>query len=327
MSRRMMLVPVLLALVAALVGLLLGCSGTPDPWPANRPGPKVLASFAPIHCFALNVAGDDAVVLPIMTDRGPHGFQGTAQDALKLKRADLFLINGLGLDDDIADRLQKSSRNAGLKVVRLGEAIPPDRRLEGGYCYDPDEEAGGHLHKHGKDDAHVWLGIPEAIIMVDKIAEELKQRDPDHASGYEQRARAYAEKLRALEAEGKAMLQPKTERQLITFHNYLGYFARTFGLKIIGTIEQTPGQDPSPMQTTDLVRLCREKNVRLIAVEPQYPSNTSAAALRTALKAKGAEAEFIKLDPIETCPAGDLTADYYERKMRENLQNLAAQLK
>src|SRR5262245_54921262 len=80
---------------AALLVSVAGCGGG-SVWPEDRSGPRVLTSFAPIHCIALNVAGDDAVVLPLMTDRGPHGFTGGARDARKLKGADLFLINGLG---------------------------------------------------------------------------------------------------------------------------------------------------------------------------------------------------------------------------------------
>ena len=47
-------------LLAAL--LPFGCGSGPDGvWP-DRPGPKVVVSFAPVYCWAVNVAGDDAVV-------------------------------------------------------------------------------------------------------------------------------------------------------------------------------------------------------------------------------------------------------------------------
>ena len=53
----------------AAFGMLLigiGCTGNTVDWP-ETPGPKVVVSFAPLYCFALNVAGDDATVKSIMS--------------------------------------------------------------------------------------------------------------------------------------------------------------------------------------------------------------------------------------------------------------------
>src|ERR1700677_5333113 len=95
----------LTALSIISIGLLLslslnGCGSKPDDaWPPH-PGPKVVVSFAPYYCFAANVAGDDAVVRTMMTTSGPHHFQPTDKDSLLLRQADLFFINGLGLEGD-----------------------------------------------------------------------------------------------------------------------------------------------------------------------------------------------------------------------------------
>src|SRR5690242_17426859 len=92
------------ALAAVLPLLILGCGRT-DPkgedslWPANHAGPKVVVSFAPLYCFATNVAGDDAVVKDVMTTTGPHDFEPTEKDVRLVTKADLFFVIGLGLDE------------------------------------------------------------------------------------------------------------------------------------------------------------------------------------------------------------------------------------
>src|SRR3954463_2345966 len=85
-------------------GLLLllavtGCSRAPDPW-AEVPGsgPKVLASFAAPYALTKKVAGDHAQVLCLTTTQEPHDFKPGLYDSHKAKRADLFIVNGLGLD-------------------------------------------------------------------------------------------------------------------------------------------------------------------------------------------------------------------------------------
>lgn len=111
------------------------------------------------------------------------------------------------------------------------------------------------------------------------IADELSRSDPAHAAGYQARAAVAIERLNKMLDEGKAMLAAKSEKpRLITFHDSLQYFARAFGIEIADTIE-APGQEPSPKKLAKLVAVCRDKGVRLIAVEPQYPSHNSARAV------------------------------------------------
>src|SRR5262245_22954591 len=91
-------------LTALVVATAVGCTGGRDPW-ADRPGPKVIAYFPPLYSLATSIAGDDAQVMSLITHVGPHHFEPTARDALALRRADLFLTIGLGLEDSVAKRI------------------------------------------------------------------------------------------------------------------------------------------------------------------------------------------------------------------------------
>src|SRR4051812_4483754 len=98
-SRHLLRPAVLLAFTAAAVlAALPGCGSGDTGWP-DRPGKKIVVSFAPIYCFVANVAGDDAVVRNIMTGSGPHHFNPTDVEARMVQKADLFFVNGLGIDD------------------------------------------------------------------------------------------------------------------------------------------------------------------------------------------------------------------------------------
>jgi len=313
-------------LAGCTIVALTGCPGSRDPWPEGN-GKRILTSFAPLHCFAMNVVGDDGTVLSLMTNHGPHGYSDSPADALKLRRADLFLINGLELDNTIARKLVKSSGNKNLRLVPVGECIPEKQLLEGGCHCNHDEDSGKkHDHDHGKD-PHVWLGIPEAIRMVEKIRDELKAIDPANAPKYDSRTSTYVERLKALQAEGREMLKDKKERKIVTFHDSLQYFARTFDLKVVDVIEIAPGSEPGTFKMNELIKTCEAEGVRLIAVEPQYPSNTAAKTILKELRARGIQAEFVEIDPLETARSEELDADFYETKMRQNLKNLAEKLK
>ncbi len=319
LAKRMTLALLPVALAVA------GCSAGPDPW-AERPGPKVLAFFPPLYSLAAAVAGDDAQVQSLLTTKGPHDYEPVRTDARKLKRADLFLINGLGLDEVVAGRLASTGGSKFLKVVELGAAIPKASLLEGG-CNCGHDHSDGQKHDHGYD-PHVWLGVPEAMAMVGAIANELSYLDPAHAAGYSARAAALTERLAQLQDKGKALIASKAEKpRVLTHHDSMRYFARTFGIEIVDSIEM-PGREPSAARLNELVAACKEKKTRLIAVEPQFASNTGAQALLRELKRQGMpDAAFVELDPMETAEPAELDAGWYERKLWANVEALAKALK
>ena len=77
-----------------------------------------------------------------------------------------------------------------------------------------------------------------------------------------------------------------------------------------------------------LIEKCVKDKVRVIAVEPQYASHQSPKQLKAELEAAGVQdVVIVELDPLETATAAELTPDWYERKMRTNLENLAKVLK
>jgi zinc transport system substrate-binding protein len=244
-----------------------------------------------------------------------------------LRRADLMVINGLGLDNSMARKLMRASRNRGLKLVEAGAAIPTSQLREGACTCGHDHGEEEHDPSHVHYDPHVWLGIPEAIVMVQAIRDALIAADPEHRSGYEERASAYVERLQALMQEGRSLLADKKDRRLLAFHDSLFYFARTFDLEVVDSIEATPGQEPDSSKLKEIIAMSKGKGVRAIAVEPQYASDTSARVILRALRNEGIDADFVVVDTLETARPDEMTESYYENKMRQNLQNLAAKLK
>src|SRR5262249_45420866 len=151
-----------------------------------------------------------------------------------------FFINGLGLDEAFGNLLKRASGGRNLRFVELGEGLKDPIPME---AHGHEHE--GHAHAHGQFDPHVWLGIPEAIQMVGKIRDELKIVTPWGAPTYDQRAERYIQKLHQLQADGKARLAAKSNRKLVTFHESLAYFARSFDLTIVGSVQEQAGVEPN----------------------------------------------------------------------------------
>jgi ABC-type Zn uptake system ZnuABC Zn-binding protein ZnuA len=328
MCRRLFL-PLAIVAASGLGLLCTGCLKGPatDPWASAGNKPKVLVSFAPLYCFAANVAEEDADVKCLLTATGPHNEGDATPKQIELARGcDVFVINGLGLEDEsdgIAAKLQKVAANPKWNVLNLGTKIPAEwlRKID-------EDDHDGHHHDHAAD-PHVWLSVRCAKKMVEAIRDELKRLDPAHAAGYNRRAAAYMAKLDGLETEGKELLAKKQEKSIISFHESLNYFAETYGLTIVGSIEVNPGQEPSQKKLDEIIEKCTRTKppVRVIAVEPQYPSHSSAAKVLEALKGHQIDAQFAEVDPLETCDEAELSPDLYQKVMPNNLRELARVLR
>jgi zinc transport system substrate-binding protein len=317
--------------LAALLGVTAsGChqpGGNGGGW-SEKPGPKVLVSFPPLYSFAANVAGDDATVKCLLSTSGPHAdSEPTASQVELARKADVFFLSGLGLDEAIADKLKGPAANPKWKTVELAEAISESALKHGEEHHEHGhEQKKADEHEHGVD-PHVWLDARLAQVMVKKIAAELKTLDPAHAAGYEGRAAAYAAKLDELHKYGLGLLKDKKEKKIVSFHDSLRYFADCYGVSIFDAIQIDPGVEPAPGKMKELIQHCKKEGVRVIAVEPQFPRNTSASAILDALRQEKIDAQFVEIDPLETAEYDGLTPDLYEKTMRSNLENLAKALK
>lgn len=313
-NRRLQYVLLVFGGLAVLVVGFLGCIKSTDEWEGKGGPPRVVVSFPPLYSFVKNVGGDHVAVVSLCTGNGPHHFESEAKDHRLLARADLFFANGLALDDKFADALAAGKTGSSGFFVKLGDRLP--------------KELVDKFEDEDKPDPHVWLGIPQAVAIVDTICDELKRVDPTHKSDYDRNAGNYKDRLKNLQAYGKDAFASKKDKQIISFHESLHYFAQTYGLNVVAVIEDGPGDEPTSAKLVKLVDTILEHKIHVIAVEPQYPKSTSAEVLLNALRNKDYnDLQLVEVDPLETAEAKDLSAELYENTVRQNIDNLAKHLK
>lgn len=331
MRRRALFLCTGVALIA-LCFSLLGCGKATDPWEDEPGSPRIVVTIAPLASFVRAVAGDNAAIKCLCTTTGPHHYQPDTRDARILEKADLLLAIGLRLDDSFADYMKTVTRREDLPYTKLGVSLMSHTDLLE-FKHDHSHHVGHdhHHHNHGKWDPHVWLGVAEVKLMVGVIRDELCKVDPAHADNYKKNAEAYLAKLTKLHEDGKKLLVDKKVRRLISFHEALGYLARSFDLTIAEVIETGPGDEPSAAHLAHIIKQCQNpsKPIAAITVEPQYPKSTSAAIVQRELKAKGMTVPLVEIDPLETAQVAELKsegASWYETRMRKNLEALAKTL-
>ena len=240
----------------------------------------------PIYDIASEIAGDKADVFQIVpAGASPHTFELTPQLVAEVADADMVFAIGLGLDDFAHDLVHD---NADLSIFSLEHGV----NLLG---FEEEEHEDEHEdeHGHGEFDPHYWLSAYNGKAMAAQIAEELMVADPANETYYVENLRNFQKEVDAKVAELEVLLSDlEKEPELIVFHDAWGYFAKEFGMEIIGHFANEPGKDPTAQDLAALYDLAKEHEVKVVFSEPQL----SPDGIRPFVEDLGLELEV--LDPI-----------------------------
>ena len=178
----------------------------------------VVTSFYPMYVAAMNVIGDSKdVTLKNLSEPQTgclHDYQLTPQDMRLLSGADVFIVNGGGIEsflDDVAKQYDT------LAIINTSEKIA---MLE--------------------DNAHVWMNVSDYEIQVQTIAEKLGELMPTEAKQFTEKAYHYSKTVFPEWESNKYLAQKKNTRYLmglVIHHQYFRFYLKTgFFLRYISPI-------------------------------------------------------------------------------------------
>ncbi|MGH2731450.1 MAG: metal ABC transporter substrate-binding protein [Actinomycetota bacterium] len=228
-------------------------------------GLRVVTTVAPITSITANIAGEMASVTGLVPEgTNSHTFEPPPSAAKALSRADVVLINGLKLEEPTKELAGKNLKR-GAEIVELGTLTiePAD------YIYDfsfPEEGA--------KPNPHLWTNPPMAKRYAEIIAEMLERRDPPHGATYRSNYEKFAAKVDTFDQAMKQATAtlPAERRKLLTYHDAYAYFANHYGWSVIGAIQPSSFEEPTPKEVADLITQVREAGVPAIFGSEVFPS-------------------------------------------------------
>jgi len=304
---------------------------------------RVVATLPNLGSIASAVGGDRVEVTTIAVGtQDAHFVDPKPSYMVRLKNADLLLVNGLDLEIGWVPPLTQGARNprilpdgpgyidcsSGVRVMEIPSSL---------------SRSEGDVHPYGNP--HYLIDPLNAETVAGTIAEALKKADPGSAAIYEDGRKAFVKRLHeavfgkelvdlaggsklAREAaagtldaflDGTSLggaslrthlggwlggMQPLRGWPIITYHKDWSYFASRFGLRVVEYVEPKPGIQPSAKHLEELVVRLRQGDIRVIVTRPfvEHRSTDSLAA-KTGVQA-------ITL-PIEVGGAAEAT-DYFK---------------
>ena len=280
-------------LIVAIALTMLYTSTTEDK--KDKTQFTIVTSFYPMYVAAENVIGDvKGVTLENLSEPQTgclHDYQLTTEDMKLLSKADLFIVNGGGIETFLTD---VASNYPELDIIEACQNVP--------LLDDGDEE-----------NAHAWMSISDYRIQLATIESALEQADPEHADAYHENAKAYDEKLAALQDEQDEIRQAAKGQNVIIFHEAYDYVAEDYGLNVSYVLDLDEERQVSAGEVADVLDQIQKDNVSYIFAEELYGSDMG----------KTVESESnVKVIYLDACNRGDYSRDSYLTAMQSNIDKL-----
>ncbi|MGH6802185.1 MAG: metal ABC transporter substrate-binding protein [Methyloceanibacter sp.] len=273
---------------------------------------NVVVTLPVLKDFSEQVGGPHVHVTSLMTGyESEHTYSPKPSDLVAVRKAQVLVEIGVGLEVWVGS-LVRNAGNPTLLVVTTSKGIGLIRDTPG---HDGPATA-VHEEAHGGN-PHVWLDPESAATMVRHITEAFIKIDPAHAGDYRNNQAAYLRLLDQARTDLIARLRTAQDRRVIVHHPAWPYFARRFGLHIVGTIETQSGAEPSAHHLQALITQIRKDRIRVIISEPQLNPKIPE------LLAKETGARVVKLTTLPGALPGTET---YLDMLRYNVLQLAQAL-
>ena len=248
--------------------------------------------------IASNVACGEPVVTLIPAGADPHSFEPSLRDRELIDGPATIIANGLGLEGPLAPLLATVEDPPVTMVFEMTDAVTVV-----------------------EDDPHIWQDptlVARALDVIEAAA-TAADRNPLEIAGC---ANDYRAELVALDAEIAELLAPipAENRVMVTSHDSLEYFARRYGIEIVGTVIPSTNTlaETNAADLAMLADIIAERNVSTIFTE-QLESTNDAEALADRLG--------VRVVPLVTdALTADPDSDSYIEMMRSNAAAIAGAL-
>lgn len=257
---------------------------------------RIVTSFYPMYVIALNLTeGAEGIELSNMADVNVgclHDYTLTTEDMKKVENADIFISNGLGMENFISKILES---NSDMKVI------------------DSSNNLENVISNGIEENAHIWTSIDNYILQVQNIAEELKTADAKNAEVYTQNAQKYVDELNKLNEEYKSKLAKLNGEKAICLNEAFEYMGQELGMEMITIKTDHEESTISAGMLKSVINKVKEDDIKIIIID-KNDSKTNAETIANETGAKILE--------LNSGLTGELNKDAYINQMRENMNIL-----
>lgn len=229
--------------------------------------PKIVTTTTDLAWMAQQIAGPDAQVESLLNgSEDPHFVDARPDYIRKVSSADAVCIVGLDLEVGWMPKvLAKSGREqlqpGGKGFCETGNRIEVLEKPTG-----PVDRSMGDVHPSGNP--HFWLSPTALAQASEEVKETLARIDPSHAESYRTRATEFKKQMKELEDAGRERFKKAgvvgESARFFEYHREFSYFAKSFGLESLGSIEEKPGISPSAGRIASVASKAKANKIKFV---------------------------------------------------------------
>lgn len=268
---------------------------------------NVVASFSVLGDIAAKTGGDHVKVTTLVgPDGDPHTFEPSAKDSALLNKADVVVVNGLGLEGWL-DRLVKASGFKGVVVVASEGVSTHTLEEDGKTVTDP----------------HAWNSAANGARYAKNILTAYVKADPQDEAALKATGQRYIDQVQQLDSWAKTQFDavPQEKRKVLTSHDAFGYFSRAYGVTFLAPQGISSESEASAQQVAELIKQIKADGVHTWFMENQLdPRLVKQIASATGAQPGG------ELYPEALSKKGGV-ADSYVKAFSHNVETIANSMK
>lgn len=224
----------------------------------------VVVSIVPYQFFVEKISGDTIDVHSLVPPgMDVHTFEPTMKSASLLLTARGWIGVGEPFEQKITDTLHHSGSKA--ITLNISDHLSLLQYPNTLHFHPPDQIG----HSCSGRDLHVWLSPRLMVAQVQLIADSLASMFPEHRECYVANAKNLLQEMEELHLSLQKTLSPIAGSTFLISHPALGYFCKDYQLFQLSV--ETDGKEPLPKDLSRILSLAREKNVKLMVVQKNYP--------------------------------------------------------
>ena len=257
----------------------------------------ILTSFYPMYIITENITeGAQNIELVNMADVNVgclHDYTLTTEDMKKIENADIFIMNGLGMENFIEKALETNNNM---------DIIDSSKEIEN--VIQEDEEI----------NSHIWTNLENYIIQVKNISTGLIDQDPENTEIYKSNTDRYINELESLKEEYEKSLENLNGTKAISLNEAFEYLGQELGIDMTTIHTDHEESTMSAEMLSSIIDQVKNENINMIIVDKD--DNKSNA--ETIVNETGAQ-----IYELNSGLRGSMDKNAYIEQVKENMQTLA----
>lgn len=235
---------------------------------------RVDTTYATLGAVTQKIGGDLVKVTVLGSAKyDPHFIVPKPSLLSKLRRADLLIMNGGGLELGWLPPLIRSANNAKIQVGAKGFL---DMSHFISMIDVPTSVSRGFGDVHSQGNPH-YATDPYAVpVMAKAIEKKLSELDADNRVTYATNLEKFLKEWDIYLKSFDAKMATCKNKKVIQYHELFNYFLDRYDFKSFGNIEPLPGIAPSSKHTIGLINTIKKNDIKIILQDVYHEKKTAA---------------------------------------------------